>query len=105
MLKIQRKANGKVIFTVSGRIEAEDIEELRRLFKLEETNRKIALDLKDVTLVDRDGVKFLSRCEADGVDLENCPAYIREWIARESGKREAAATKARTIARTNRRDR
>ena len=86
MLKIQRKANGKVIFTVSGRIEGEDIEELRRLFKLEETNRKIVLDLKDVTLVDRDGVKFLSRCEADSVDLENCPAYIREWIERESGK-------------------
>ena len=86
MLKIQRKANGKITFTLSGRIETEDIEELRRLFKLEEANRRIALDLKDVTLVDRDGVKFLSGCEADGVDLENCPAYIREWIGRESGK-------------------
>jgi hypothetical protein len=84
MLRIQRKANGKVIFTLSGRIEAEDIEELRRLFELESTGRKIALDLKDVTLVDRDGLKFLSDCEADGVDLENCPAYIREWIVREN---------------------
>ena len=87
MLKIQRKANGKVIFTVSGRIEAEDIDELRRLLELEGPGSHIALDLKDVTLVDRDGVKFLSRCEADGVDLENCPAYIREWIGRESGQR------------------
>jgi hypothetical protein len=84
MLRIQRKANGKVIFTLSGRIEAEDIEELRRLFELETTGRKIALDLKDVTLVDREGLKFLSRCEADSVDLENCPAYIREWILREN---------------------
>jgi hypothetical protein len=84
MLRIQRKANGKVVFTLSGRIEAEDIEELRRLFELESTGRKIALDLKDVTLVDRDGLKFLSDCEADGVDLENCPAYIREWIVREN---------------------
>ena len=86
MLKIQRKANGRVIFTLSGRIEAEDIDELRRLLELEGVGTHIALDLKDVTLVDRDAVKFLSRCEADGVDLENCPAYIREWIERESGK-------------------
>jgi hypothetical protein len=84
MLRIQRKANGKVIFTLSGRIEAEDIDELRRLFELEDASRKIALDLRDVTLVDRDGVKFLAVCEADGIQLENCPAYIREWIGRES---------------------
>ena len=84
MLRIQRKANGKVTFALSGRIEAEDIDELRRLFELEDTSRKIALDLRDVTLVDRDGIKFLSVCEVDGIQLENCPAYIREWIGQES---------------------
>jgi hypothetical protein len=84
MLKILRKANGRVLFTLSGRIEAEDIDELRRLLELEDTSRKIALDLQDVTLVDRDGVKFLSVCEVNGIELENCPAYIREWIGRES---------------------
>jgi hypothetical protein len=84
MLRIQRKANGKVTFTLSGRIEAEDIGELRRLFELEDISRKIALDLRDVTLVDRDGIKFLSVCEVDGIQLENCPAYIREWIGQES---------------------
>lgn len=84
MLRIQRKANGKVIFTLSGRIEAEDIDELRRLFELEDISRKIALDLRDVTLVDRDGVKFLAVCEVNDIQLENCPAYIREWIGRES---------------------
>jgi hypothetical protein len=86
MLKIQRKTNGRVLFTLSGRIEAEDIDELRRLLELEDTSRKIALDLRDVTLVDRDGVKFLAVCEASGIQLENCPAYIREWIGRESGR-------------------
>jgi hypothetical protein len=86
MLRIQRKANGKVIFTLSGRIEAEDIDELRRLFELEDATREIALDLRDVTLVDRDGVKFLAVCEVDGIQLQNCPAYIREWIGRESGR-------------------
>jgi hypothetical protein len=84
MLKIQRKANGKIIFTLSGRIEVEDIEELRQLFDLEVTGRKIALDLRDVTLVDRDALKFLAVCEANGIVLENSPDYIREWIGRES---------------------
>jgi anti-anti-sigma regulatory factor len=86
MLKIQRKANGKVIFTLNGRIEAEDIDELRRLLELEGTGSHIAFDLKDVTLVDRDAIKFLTDCEADSIKLENCPPYVREWIGRESGR-------------------
>ena len=88
MLKIQRKANGRVLFTLSGRIEAEDIDELRRLLELEGTSRHIALDLKDVTLVDRDAVRFLADREADSIQLENCPVYLREWIGRESRQRK-----------------
>jgi hypothetical protein len=33
-----------------------------------------------VRLADRDAVKFLRDCEADGMKLENCPAYVREWM-------------------------
>ncbi|MGD0402439.1 MAG: hypothetical protein ABSB66_04515 [Candidatus Acidiferrales bacterium] len=98
MLRIQRKANAKVIFNLSGRIEAEDIDELRRLFELEDSGRKIALDLRDVTLVDRDGVKFLAACEVNGIQLEDCPAYIREWIWRES---ERTRRKKKMNARTD----
>jgi hypothetical protein len=82
MLKIQRSANGKVVFTLSGRIETEDVVELQRLFDLETTDHPIVLDLKDVTLADRDAVNFLMRCEDDGIRLENCPPYIREWVER-----------------------
>jgi hypothetical protein len=83
MLKIQRKTNGGVIFTLSGRIEAEDTHELRRLLELEGAGSQIALDLKDVTLVDREAIKYLADCEADGTKLANCPPYVREWIGRE----------------------
>jgi hypothetical protein len=96
MLKIQRKANGGVIFTLSGRIEAEDIDELRRLLELEGDGSHIALDLKDVTLVDRDGIKYLANCEADGTQLANCPPYVREWIGRESGRPRRTKQNART---------
>jgi hypothetical protein len=84
MLKIQRKANGRVLFALSGRIEAEDTDELGKLLELEKAGSYIALDLRDVTLVDPDGAKFLAVCEANGIQLENCPAHVREWIGRES---------------------
>lgn len=83
MLKIRRTANGEVVFTLSGRMNTADVVELKTLFGSEEQGRHIVLDLKDLTLVDRDAVSFLQRCEADSFQLKNCPAYIREWITRE----------------------
>jgi hypothetical protein len=83
MLKITRAANGDVVFTVSGRMDAENLAELKTLFNSEASSRRITLDLKELTLVDQDAVRFLGRCEADNIQLKNCPAYIREWITRE----------------------
>lgn len=85
MFKIQRTASsGDVIFKLSGRLAAENVAELKKLFvKSEARERPIILDLRDMTLVDRDAVRFLGDCETDGVKLTNCPAYIREWIVRE----------------------
>jgi hypothetical protein len=62
-------------------MEAEQVAELKELF--DGDYRNIILDLWDVRLVNRDAVRFLKGCEADGVKLENCPAYVREWMDRE----------------------
>ena len=86
MLKIQRSANGRVVFKLSGRIEAEDVKELGQLLALETAGRHLVLDLMDVTLVNEEAVKFLADCEADSIKLENCPLYIREWIERAKGR-------------------
>ncbi len=87
-LKIQKSAQGEVVvFTLSGRIREEEVAELQRLFEVEGQDHRIVLELKEVKLVDRDTVKFLARCEAKGTRLENCPAYIREWIEREGPRR------------------
>ena len=85
MLKITRAANGEVVWTLSGRMDAENVIELKSLFKSEPEGRRIVLDLKDLTLVDREAVRFLESCETDSIKLKNCPAYIREWITRERG--------------------
>jgi anti-anti-sigma regulatory factor len=86
MLKIQRSANGQVVFTLSGRLEDEVIKELRQVLDLEMKERKLVLDLRDVTLVNENAVNFLARCEANNIILENCPAYIRQWIEQAKGR-------------------
>lgn len=86
MLKIERSVNGGVVLRLSGRIVLGDIDELRQLFSFETVDRQLALDLKDVTLVDRDAVIFLARCEGDGIKLRNCPGYVRKWLENERDK-------------------
>jgi anti-anti-sigma regulatory factor len=82
MLKIQKSANGRlVVFGLSGRIEERHVPQLQALFEAEDQG--VMLDLSEVNLVDREAVRFLARCEARGVRLDNCPGYIREWILRE----------------------
>lgn len=80
MLRIRRSSNRIVVFWLSGRIEADDIVELQRLRKLEDAGREIAFDLEELTVVDRDAVGYLGRCEAERIAFHNCPPYIREWI-------------------------
>ncbi len=86
MPKIQRSSNGQVTYVLSGEIEEEDIAELDALLRSEEKGRRIVLDLKDLTLVGRDAIDFLDRCEANGITLKNCRAYIREWIKGQRGE-------------------
>jgi anti-anti-sigma regulatory factor len=83
MLKIERTANGEVVFKLAGRMGADNVNELENLIKAEASCRRVVLDLKDLRLVDQEVVSFLRRCEADSIQLENCPAYIREWITGE----------------------
>ena len=83
MLKVQRSANGHVVLKLSGRIDAENIAELETLIRSEPDGCRIVLDLKHLTLAGRDAVRFLERCEADGIALKNCAGYVREWITRQ----------------------
>jgi hypothetical protein len=81
MLKIVRSTDrDRVVFTLSGRLEVEHAAELQRAIAAEAP--PIVFDLKELKLVDRDVVPCLARWETDGILLESCPAYIREWIAR-----------------------
>jgi anti-anti-sigma regulatory factor len=83
MLRVSKKANADVVFTLSGRLDKDHIAELEMLIAAEGKDRRIILDLKDVTLTGEDGIVFLARCEAAAIALVNCDPYIREWITRQ----------------------
>jgi anti-anti-sigma regulatory factor len=79
VLRIERVEDGEsVVFVLSGRIEAEYVDELERLFS--QDGRTITLDLKEVTLIDREVIDKIARWESEGIRLESCPAYVRDWI-------------------------
>lgn len=83
MLRIQRSGNGEVVFSLSGRMEEEDIAELETLIRSEAAGCRIVLDLKHLILAGQDVISFLERCEADSITLRNCAGYVREWITRQ----------------------
>lgn len=81
MLKVQRSIDGgNVRLSLSGRIEKQHLGELQQVIEEYARGHALTLDLEEVRLVDCDVVGFLARWEAAGIRLENCPAYVREWI-------------------------
>jgi anti-anti-sigma regulatory factor len=83
MLKITPVKNaGTTTLIVSGRIDAEQLPDLRRSVETEHAS-DVILDLNEVSLVDVEVVRFFVHCEMQGIRLAHCPAYVREWMLRE----------------------
>lgn len=76
----------RVVFTLTGRIQADQVSELQTLLRSELPDHNLVLDLRDVKLVDREAVRFLADVEARGATLRNCSPFIRQWILQERGK-------------------
>jgi hypothetical protein len=82
MLKIERDTGGCVTkLRLSGRIRSDQIASIRS--EMDGGCATKILDLSEVTLVDLGGVRFLISCEDEGIELVQCPAYVREWMLRE----------------------
>jgi anti-anti-sigma regulatory factor len=89
MLRITRKAKGRVVFKVSGQLTEENVAEMETLIVAEGKGKRIVLDCTDLRSVDGEAVKFLEKWEADSIKLKNCGLYIRERIRRERLERES----------------
>jgi hypothetical protein len=79
ILRIEQESLGEImILRLIGRVESQHLPDLKA--QTENDSRTILLDLAEVQLVDRDVVRFLRQCEECGIQMRNCPPYIREWI-------------------------
>jgi len=81
MLKIQRSED-VIVLEVSGQIGHGDLAEFQDMVSRERDDG-LVLDLRELKLIDSDGINFLINCEARGIRVANCAPYIREWMSRE----------------------
>ena len=80
--KIERLATHEtVVFRVSGHIQSEHVNTIQELIAREVG--QIGLDLDELTLVDRDAVSYFALCELRGIELRNCPPFLRDWVKEE----------------------
>jgi anti-anti-sigma regulatory factor len=85
--KIDRLAESRlVVLRLSGQIDRDDVATLREAIGREKG--PVAIDLTEIMLVDREAVRLFATSELNGIELRNCPAYIREWVTQEREPRE-----------------
>ena len=86
--RIDRVVGGDnlIVLCITGKLTGEHVDTFRNALRQEAG--ALAIDLKNVSLVDREAVKLLARRETNGTELRNCPPYIREWVTRERAERK-----------------
>lgn len=86
MLRIEKAPDGPTTtIRLIGRIRAGFLGQLKA--QIQGTGTTVVLDLEEVSLVDVDAVRFLGRCQDEGVGLVHCSPYINDWIASERGRK------------------
>ena len=74
------QADGFVIVALTGSVSEDVLPEIHRIIK---TDRRVALDLSEVTLMDRTAARFFAEQIQRGIELVDCPSYLKRWILRE----------------------
>jgi glyoxylase-like metal-dependent hydrolase (beta-lactamase superfamily II) len=87
VLKIEERPDGpRTTFVLSGRIESSNVQQLK--LEIDRSETDVAFDLRQVRIVDREAVRFLACCETRGIELLECPAFVRAWIKSEKTANE-----------------
>jgi hypothetical protein len=69
-----------VLLQVSGHLQEVHVNLIEKL--IERETDQVVLDLAEIKLVDREAVKFLAAWVGRGIELRNCPEFIREWMSK-----------------------
>jgi anti-anti-sigma regulatory factor len=73
--------DGETRLFLSGELRSGNLESLRN--EIAKNTPKVVLDLTEVDVVDVDGVRWLNACQSVGIEIDNCPPYVREWMNQE----------------------
>lgn len=88
MLKITQDVEIPEIVRVSlsGHFTSEYVPEVERaLVQDGNKSKKCAVDLMNVTFVDRPAMEFLRIAQSRKIKLENLPSWVKRWIQQETG--------------------
>ena len=66
---------------LSGEFRSEHVHQVKS--ELDRCGSPVVLDLEEVGLLDVEAIRFLNSCEAAGVSVLRCSAYIRAWMSQE----------------------
>ena len=89
MLKIERISGERgTRICLSGQLRSEHLGQVKS--EMERAAQPVVLDLEEVDLVDIDGVRFLNKCEAAGIQVLQCSPYVKEWMQRERNQPKSA---------------
>jgi len=68
----------RLIIRLIGRFDADSLPELEA--QIASVQGSVEFEMEEVMLLDVEVVRFLVACEARGIHLRGCSAYIREWM-------------------------
>ena len=81
-LRIEKDSDGqRTTIRLIGHMQREHIVELKAQIKAGGAN--VTLDLNEVSIVGLDVIRFLARCQTEGISLVHCSRYINSWITKE----------------------
>jgi ABC-type transporter Mla MlaB component len=79
-----------ITLMLNGKFSEDSIPDLAQsLQSAKQQHESVVLDLSEVTLVDRQAVRYFSEQASEEVKLVNCPIYLKRWIARVSDETES----------------
>ena len=85
MIKIATRSDpaGAATLLLAGCVNQDSVDQIEQALEaVRRTHRAVQIDLSEVTLVDRLGLRFLAAQRRRDVKLIKCPQYIRPWIRR-----------------------
>jgi len=78
--RLSRVVSGKLVtFGFSGELTRKELTEITDMIERERSG-PIVFDLANLTTASREGITYLRRAAANGIELVNCPPYISRWI-------------------------